>query len=376
MLYILVTLLCYAGRPSQCKQKPYTIKEMKISHNAPLANLTSMHVGGPASTLIELDQNDDLQTVVMEHSHGPLWVLGSGTNCLISDQGLPGTVIMLNGGACQALTTTTLKATAGMLWDDLVQQAINLGLYGLEFTSGIPGTVGGAVVGNIAAYGQRVSDRLIAATILNPKDGSVTEWKNSQLAFDYRSSALQLPANQSLIVLDATFDLSPTPLGQLEYQSALKVGIDLGLAADSLNNRRQIILETRRRAGSLAQANGQGPFTAGSFFLNPVVNENQVEAIIDHDESGINRQQLLRQNKIHSGSSVRVSAAHVLLAAGFRRGQTWGQVQLHPDHVLKVANLGQATASDIYSVIQTIVKTVDEKLGVTIEPEVRLLGKF
>jgi UDP-N-acetylmuramate dehydrogenase len=349
---------------------------MKKSNNVPLAGLTSLHVGGPADTLIELDQNDDLKAVVLANNQGPLWVLGNGTNCLISDQGLPGTVIMQNGGSCQALTTTTFKATAGLSWDDFVQQTISAGLYGLEFTSGIPGTVGAAVVGNIASYGQKVSDRLVSASLLDPKTGTVSDWPNSKLDFDYRDSALHQLANQSLVVLEATFDLSPTPTGQLEYQSALKVATDLGLAADTLANRRQIILETRHRAGSLRPTNGQGPYTAGSFFMNPVVNQEQVEAIITHDESGLSRQQLLRQNQVHSGQAVRVSAAHVLLAAGFRRGQTWGQVQLHPDHVLKVANLGQASAQDIYQVIQTIVSTVQQKLGISLQPEVRILGKF
>ena len=107
-----------------------------------------------------------------------------------------------------------------------------------------------------------------------------------------------------------------------------------------------------------------------------MVDNNQVDAIIAHDESGISRQQLLRQNQIHGGSSVRVSAAHVLLAAGFRRGQSWGKVGLHPDHILKIANLGGASAQEIYDVIQMIIQTVQKKLGITLEPEVRFLGDF
>ena len=88
------------------------------------------------------------------------------------------------------------------------------------------------------------------------------------------------------------------------------------------------------------------------------------------------REQLLRQNQIHGGSSVRVSAAHVLLAAGFRRGQTWKNVRLHPDHILKIENIGQASAQEIYQVVQEIIGTVKDRLGIDLEPEVRFLGQF
>jgi UDP-N-acetylmuramate dehydrogenase len=135
-------------------------------------------------------------------------------------------------------------------------------------------------------------------------------------------------------------------------------------------------MEARRRAGSLLLAPGIGHFTAGSFFKNPLVDESQVKSILSHEESAISREQLLRQNVIHGGSQTRVSAAHVLLAAGYKRGQTWGEVRLHPDHILKVENVGNATASQIYDVVMDIIFTVKNKLDITLEPEVRFLGEF
>jgi UDP-N-acetylmuramate dehydrogenase len=179
-----------------------------------------------------------------------------------------------------------------------------------------------------------------------------------------------------MVVLDAAFRLAPRPAGELQYDSALKVASEINVKPDTLENRRAIIMETRRRAGSLLKDTRQGPWTAGSFFKNPLVDESQVDAIISHDETGISREQLLRQNAIHGGDKTRVSAAHVLLAAGFKRGQTWGQVRLHPDHILKIENIGGATASDIYDVVQEILVTVKEKLGIELEPEVRMLGDF
>ena len=135
-------------------------------------------------------------------------------------------------------------------------------------------------------------------------------------------------------------------------------------------------MEARRRAGSLLSDMSMGPWTAGSFFKNPLVDESQVQMIVGHDESGVSRDQLLRQNVIHGGEKTRVSAAHVLLAAGFKRGQTWGRVRLHPDHILKIENTGGATAQEIHDAVQEIINTVHSRLGITLEPEVRFLGDF
>lgn len=347
---------------------------MNVQHNVPLADYTSLHVGGPAETLL-IAQGNELRNAIIK-ADKPIWVFGTGTNCLISDKGLPGTVIINTGGEIEQIDQTTLRADAGVSWDEFVQKAISLNLYGLEFSSGIPGTTGAAVAGNIAAYGHKVADSLVSAELLDTESGQIIEWTNADFGFDYRSSNLQKPENKHLVVLTATFNFSTQPTSQLEYSSAMQVAKELGISADSLENRRKIIIEVRRRAGSLLTDNAIGPWTAGSFFKNPVVNQSQVETILSFEETGITKEQLLRQNQIHSGSTVRVSAAHVLLAAGFERGQTWGNVRLHPDHILKIENTGNATAQEIYQVIQHILETVQKKLGIDLEPEVRFLGEF
>lgn len=345
--------------------------------NVALSQYASLRVGGLASKLIVVETGDDITEVVASvKSEGSIWVLGFGTNCLISDQGLPGTVIINHAGGIEQLANNRLKVQSGTNWDEFVLYTVNNQLWGLEFTSGIPGGVGAAVVGNIAAYGHKVADCFIEATILDVKAGTTSIWPKDSFEFSYRSSALQKAENSHLVVLEATFELSHEPTGQLEYGSVLKVAKTLGLVPDTLGNRRSIILETRQRAGSILQDTTAGPWTAGSFFKNPLIGEAQVQAIIAHDETGLTAEQLLRQNQIHGESNVRVSAAHVLLAAGFHRGQTWGQVRLHPEHILKIENIGGATAQQIYDVVQTIIATVKDKLGITLEPEVRCLGDF
>lgn len=350
---------------------------MQVAHNLPLSQFTSLKIGGSADRVVTLESEDRLKDVVQEfRRNGPVWVMGYGTNCLVSDKGLPGTVILNRSGRLDKLAGKRFKADSGVSWDQFVSAVIDEGLWGIEFASGIPGGVGAAITGNVAAYGHKVADVFVDATILDPRDGSLKTWRDSELGFDYRSSALQLPENRNLIVIDATFELSNKPTGELEYQTALKTAEQLGLESDSLQNRRKIIMETRLRAGSLLSDSQGGPWTAGSFFKNPVVNEDQIQTVVEHDEAGINPEQLVRQSQIHTGSGARVSAAHVLLAAGFSRGQSWGNVRLHPDHILKIENTGKGTAREIYDVVQQILATVKEKLNIDLEPEVRFLGEF
>ncbi len=350
---------------------------MKKQHNVPLAPYTSLHAGGVAQTLVTLESGDHLQEVITGlPKDEPIWVLGFGTNVLISDKGLPGTVVLNQGGEVTDLGLGSIRVDSGVQWDTFIQQIISKGLWGLEFTSGIPGGVGAAIVGNIAAYGHKVADCFKEATILDTSDRSVKIWDTKVLQFDYRTSILQSKEQSHQVVLNATFVFNAEATSELAYESALKVARELNLQADSLEHRRQIIMETRKRAGSLFLNTAAGPWTAGSFFKNPVVGEEQLQELISHEEKGITREQLLRQNVLHGQNQSRVSAAHVLLSAGFHRGQTWGEVRLHPDHILKIENVGKASSQEMYNVVQHILETVKSRLGIELEPEVRFLGEF
>lgn len=350
---------------------------MKIFKDQPLSEFTSLRVGGNAHRLIILENGDSLLDAIQQiENNQPVWVLGYGTNVLVSDGGLAGTVMLNHGGSIDQQDARRFKVSSGVIWDDFVRKVIGEKLWGIEFTSGIPGGVGGAVAGNIAAYGQKVSDTFIEATLYNLQNDAKEIWTKEDFDFNYRSSSMQKPENQKYVILDATFEFSDGPTNTLEYASALEVSAELKIEPDTLENRRQIIMETRRRAGSLLSNNSVSSQTAGSFFKNPIVSPDQAQTLIKYEEKATTASQVRLQNIIHGGSSSRVSAAHILLAAGFRRGQAWGSVRLHPEHILKIENTGNATAREIYDVVQLIMTTVREKLDIILEPEVQFLGNF
>lgn len=348
---------------------------MRTQQNVALADFTSFGTGGPAQTLITIDETSELADVLRDCVR-PIWFLGDGANVLVSDDGLPGTTLHLKTSEIK-IDDETFVVDAGVEWDTLVQKSIDHNLWGLERTSGIPGSVGAAVVGNIAAYGQAVSETLQWVDVIDTKSDNqqTVRLSSNELGLEYRYSKFQTPEFKTYLITRAAFTLSKESK-PLEYASALKVASELSLDANDLNQRREIILEARRRIGSLLEGDNKHVKTAGSFFRNPLVTPEQAEQVMSYEERGINYAQIKKQNAVHGGSAQRVSAAHVLLAAGFTRGQTWNQVRLHPDHILKIENMGTATSRDIHNVAQEIIETVKEKLGINLEPEVRFLGKF
>lgn len=350
---------------------------MNSKTQVPLNTVTALAVGGPAERLITIETTDQLLATLKQTDLAPFWTLGYGANVLVADSGLPGTTLLVRSHEIQT-DGDTLIADAGVWWDDLVLAAIAYKLWGLELTSAIPGSVGAAIVGNIAAYGQAVSDTLAWIEVFDEATQDVRRIEPHELDLSYRYSAFQSDKLKGLVIIRAAFALSPTSKTEVTYQSALDIAEELHCDLTTLAGRRDTILETRKRAGSIwdyRDTNLQS-HTAGSFFRNPLVDTETAEKIMGYDETGKSLELLKHMNLIHGGEQKRVSAAHVLLAAGFHRGQTWGPVRLHPDHILKIENTGGATAQQVYDVAQEIIHSVKEKLGIDLIPEVRFLGKF
>ena len=347
---------------------------MHVLKNIPLASYTSLGCGGPAEQLLVVKDTAELEAALHQYRDTQISIFGFGTNSLISDEGIKGTVIITKGGSIIEQGELII-ADAGVWWDSLVEFSLAKKLWGIELTSGIPSSVGGAVVGNIAAYGQQVSSSLEWVDVFDLHTGESTRIANEKIKFEYRASSLQQTPH--LVVLRAAFRLSPRSTTDLDYASALSIADELKLDTHELEDRRAIILEARKRAGSLYDPeDSSAVHTAGSFFKNPLVDVEQAKKIAAYDESGKSLELLMKQNKIHGGSTARASAAHVLLAAGFHRGQSWGPVRLHPDHILKIENTGGATAQQIYDVAHIIIKQVKEMLDITLVPEVRFIGAF
>ncbi len=348
---------------------------MLIQANQSLARYTSFGVGGKAKRLVSIFNNQELRQALRQQLPKPYWIIGEGTNILISDRGLPGTTFRIVGGNISG-QANSVTAEGGVRLDDVVKWSIRHRLWGLEMLSGVPGTLGAAVKINVNAYGQAIGPRVSWIELVDLESGTINRLEGHHLKWSYKSSPLQSPAFDNMAVFRVGLRLEQEPAEKLEYARAVAIARELGIKDDSLKSRRKIILETRRRSGSIF-AYGKGlPKTAGSYFKNPVVTEEQALKLLAYDEHISDKSQLLKSYRTQDKNNLRVSAAHVLMAAGFRRGQRWGGVRLHPDHVLKLENIGNASAQDIFNVAQMIKSTVMDKLGIALEEEVRILGEF
>lgn len=336
-----------------------------------LADLTAFGVGGRAASFGQARTSRQLVELLADNPPPPVRLLGQGTNLLVADGPLPGTVIQV-ASPNYSIVGSVVWAEAGLGWDRLVAMAVAKGLWGLELLSGIPGTVGAAAAINISAYGQSLADNLVGVEVYDPDSSRLRLLPHYPGDWGYKRSPVR-----GQFVTRVGWRLSRRPTTRVLYPSALAFAKQKSLKTSRLEDRRRIILGVRGQAGALYTPGGADQAkTCGSYFKNPTVSRRQLKSLLAFDESGRRQRVLKRMNRLHGGRTTRVSAALALLAAGFVRGQSFGRVRLHPDHVLKLENYQQASAREIYQVGAEIQTVVRDRLGILLEPEIAFWGDF
>ena len=331
-----------------------------------LANFTTLGVGGPAAEIIKVKTEEELIAAVKagDASKTPLLILGGGSNVLISDSGFAGTVIKVettgNSFEIDACSGGTLTVSAGADWDEFVAFTIEKGLANLESLSGIPGTVGGAPIQNIGAYGHEVSEVIARVRTFDRKAQAVKTFTASQCEFGYRNSIFKTEANR-YVILDVTFQLrigeASLPIGYAEL--AKELGVEIG-ARVAITKVRDAVLKLRSAKGMLI---GEGIKSAGSFFMNPVL-EKSIAAKLPSDAP----------RWPMSDGRVKTSAAWLMEHAGVSKGDQLAGAQISPKHVLALSNAGDATAKDLIALAKSAQEKVRAKFGITLQTEVQLVG--
>ncbi len=292
-----------------------------------LAPFTSMRVGGPADVLMVVDDTKELErAVALARQHGVPWlVLGGGCNVLAADEGVRG-LVLVNRARSVSFTAGGIRAASGAQFSAVARQATDHGLAGLAWAAGLPGTVGGAVVGNAGAFGGDVAGTLRSAKVLGP-DGQVRERARGWFEFRYRGSRLKSAApslpedrgggddagGRDWVILEAAFDLQPGD-------------------SDALDSRADEILAWRR-------AHHPCGATMGSTFKNP-----------PGDQAG-----------------------RLLEEAGLK-GHRVGGAEISQQHANFIINLGNATANQVWALIEYARAEVARQFGVLLELEIELLG--
>ncbi len=331
-----------------------------------LAKFTTLGVGGPATKIVLAKTEDELISAVKvaDNSGEQLLILGGGSNILVSDSGFAGTVIKVetsgNSFEIDACSGGTLTVSAGADWDEFVAFTIEKGLANLESLSGIPGTVGGSPIQNIGAYGHEVSEVIARVRTYDRKQQEVKTFTASECDFGYRSSIFKSQANR-YVILDVTFQLrigeESLPIGYAEL--AKELGVEIG-ARVAITDVRNAVLKLRSAKGMLI---GEGIKSAGSFFMNPVLEKSIAEKL----PSDAPRWPM-------SDGRVKTSAAWLMEHAGVNKGDQIAGAQISPKHVLALSNAGDATAKDLIALAKSAQEKVRAKFGITLQTEVQLVG--
>ena len=332
-----------------------------------LRDFTSLRVGGPAKNFVEAHNEEEIIAALIAAGDSPVLILGGGTNVLISDAGFAGTVIHITNSALvaevDACSGATLTIGAGENWDDFVALTIERGFAGLETLSGIPGTVGAAPIQNIGAYGHEVSEFITRVRTYDRVAKAIKTFTNQECEFEYRSSIFKKNPGQ-FIILEVQFQIrigdSSDPITYLEL--AKKLEIQMGEKAP-IQQVRHTVLELRASKGMLLSPEDRDSWSAGSFFTNPIVSQQEADKL----PNAAPKWPLI-------DGQVKISAAWLIENAGMHKGDEVGGARISTKHVLALTNAGDATATDLIELAKTAQAKVYEKFGIKLEPEVNLVG--
>lgn len=296
-----------------------------VSLDEPMSRHTTLHVGGRADLVVQVRSAEELRAAVSRawEAGVPCRVLGAGSNVLVGDRGIRGLVV-LNRARGMAFDGTTVRVESGAVLSTLARQCVARGLAGMEWAVGIPGTVGGAVIGNAGAWGGSTAARLLRARVLDV-DGTVVWWPVERLAYGYRTSVLkrrgvppaagERTAARHPAVLEAEFALEPGERKALEA--------------------RVVDLSRRRRASQPPGA------SCGSVFRNP-----------PDDFAG-----------------------RLIEATGLK-GYRLGGAHISEVHANFIITNGTATAAGVKALIDLAAGAVHAQWGTALELEIELVGEW
>jgi UDP-N-acetylmuramate dehydrogenase len=348
---------------------------MMISERVPLAPLTTLGVGGPARYFAEACTESDVRQAV-EYAQSrdlPLFVLGGGSNLLVSDRGFDGLVlkiclrgIELTPGADD---TVIFSVAAGEEWDGFVVRAVEENCAGIECLSGIPGSVGGTPVQNVGAYGQEVSETVREVTALDRQSLQLRTFTNAECGFGYRSSIFNTTERDRYIILRVSYSLRRGGKPAMRYADLQKAFPDVSYSP-TLSDVRTAVREIRRRKAMLIVPGDDDARSAGSFFKNPIVPQHQFEVI----EAQLRARGLVLPNYPAGEGFRKLPAAWLVEHTGFAKGYTRGAAGISRRHTLAIVNRGGATAADIVALKDEIQSRVLSEFGIQLQPEPVFLG--
>ncbi len=381
-----------------------TRDSLEILEYIPLAPLTTLGVGGHARFFVSAHSVAEVEQAIAfaRNRQLDLFILGGGSNLVISDRGFNGLVlrIAINGieqrqaGAVisalrhvqtaapglkpselsdvdrteNASGLVTLDVGAGVAWEDFVAICVSKNYGGVECLSGIPGSVGGTPVQNVGAYGQEVSESIVSVLAYDLHERGVRVLQKKDCGFSYRTSVFNSTQHGRYVILRVTYALQPGAPAALRYADLQK--LFASTRQPTLPQVRDAVLKIRASKGMVINPHDPDSRSVGSFFKNPVLSAKQF-AQLEQKASA-------RGLKVPSYPALsrhsKISAAWLVENSGFHKGYFEGAVGISTKHALAIVNRGGARAEEIIALRDEIQTKVEQAWGVRLDPEPVFVG--
>lgn len=371
---------------------------MNIQEYVDIKNYSTFQIGGQFRYFTKVDNEKELEGVYnfAKQNDVPVFILGGGSNIVFSDGVIDvlALKIEIKGFEIMAQTeeSVDIKVGGGEIWDEIVEKAVDMNLQGLEGLSAIPGTVGATPVQNVGAYGSEIKDTIIEVEVFDTKDNTIKKLSNSDCKFGYRDSIFKNEAKGRYIIISVNYRLfnfameeysfrkvlgSPRALPDrfqknippsLAYPGVMKYFSAQGGSASggdkienpTLKQIRQAIIEIRKEK----LPNPSEIPNVGSFFKNPIVENRFAEKIkIDFPNSKF----FPIDEKF-----TKIPAGWLIENAGLK-GKSFGNISVYEKNALVLVNNGKASKEDLLKAKYEIIKTVEEKFGITLEQEPEII---
>ncbi len=337
---------------------------MTIRSNVSLKPFNTFGIDAKAKSFCNITSIEMLQDVLIEQHSNPLFILGGGSNMLLT-QDIKALVLHITIKGIEVISetedTAVVKAMAGENWHQFVLWCLDHNFGGLENLSLIPGNIGTAPIQNIGAYGVELKDVFLSCEAIHIKDQTYKTFNKKDCKFDYRESVFKQELKGQYIITSVNFELS---------KSNHKLHIDYGAIKNELEVSKiqnPSIKDISNAVIAIRQSKLPDPKeigNSGSFFKNPIISLKELSKLQDNFED-------IPFYKI-SDDDVKVPAGWLIEKAGFK-GKRFNDYGVHNKQALVLVNYGSASGSDIYKLAKLIQKTVKRLFNITIETEVNII---
>lgn len=341
------------------------------------AEHTTIRLGGPVDDIVEARTEEELLALAREiDPNAENFILGGGSNVLIADEGVAGKTLKIATHGVESIKSNggVFRAQAGHSWDQLVEKMVGSGMAGIECLAGIPGTVGGTPIQNVGAYGQEISEVVVAIDAYDLHRRSLVRLTPLECGFGYRTSRFKSGPGR-FIVVAVEFGLRQSRLSEPIRNSdlAARLGVSLGDRVE-LDAVPPAVLSLRREKGMVLDRSDIDTCSLGSFFTNPSFGPDELGAlkarVLETSEEPVPT-----FPKKGSAGVVHVPAAWLIERAGFHKGYgAQHGIGLSSKHVLALVNRGGGSTAEAVDLARRIAQRVWKAFGVMLQPEPDFIG--